>query len=120
MDGSEAPAADAAIDRISAALDAGAPCPPFAHLLLHADDRGWYVPQDFAAPIRGDAAGEFAESLWTVGSVPRLVEELNAVAAALGVPEGVDFDDAAVMAEVDAALQDAAEAPAWLAQPVAV
>ncbi|MGG7564758.1 hypothetical protein ACQ5SO_01175 [Rhodovulum sp. DZ06] len=78
------------------------------------------MPQDFPAPIRGDSAGDFAESLWTVGSVPRLAEELDAVAAALGLPEGADFDDAAVMAEVDAALQGAAEAPAWLAQPVAV
>lgn len=109
---------DALSAAVHAALTDGGACPPFAHLMQHSDAQGWYVPQDFEAPVPPLESGEFAADMWWIGSAPRLAAEVAELAAALGVPQDMECLDAPLLAALDAA-EAPADAPLWQAQPVA-
>jgi hypothetical protein len=49
---------------------------PYGHLMLHADNEGFYVPQDFADPIE-----------YEIGSSHRLLAECDRLAALLQIPD---------------------------------
>jgi hypothetical protein len=68
---------------------------PFAHLIDHADDGGYYVPVDFPEPLlAGDGL---------LGSSHQLLAECDALAAALGIPGDLDPDADALWAALDGA-----------------
>lgn len=58
---------------------------PYDHLMLHADNEGFYVPQDFPDPIGVE-----------LGSSQLLATECDRLAALVEVPESLDPDDEAV------------------------
>jgi hypothetical protein len=64
---------------------------PFDHLLYHSDADGFYVPIDFPRVIVR-AMGESAEDL-VIGSSVALARECRRIAAWLGIPDGLGFDD---------------------------
>ena len=64
--------------------------PPFAHLLLHSDAEGFYLPRplpvvlfDMASPQRGGIGG-------MVGSAQQLLKECHELAALMALPEDID------------------------------
>lgn len=61
--------------------------PPFAHLTLHSDAQGFYVPVDFARPLIPMPFPPGTEALWPLGSVQRLATELDRLAEALDLPK---------------------------------
>ncbi|WP_143686883.1 hypothetical protein [Streptomyces sp. TLI_171] len=73
------------------------PAGPFDHLIQHSDCEGYYVPVDFG-PVLVD------EELTggCLGSSVRLLAELRALAAVLGLPPGLDPDSE----EVTGVLED--------------
>ncbi len=73
---------------------------PFQHLIVHSDAEGFYVPVEFDAVIITEASQEIEGGI--VGSTHALLRECREVAAALDVPEGLAFDDEAVLDAVDA------------------
>ncbi|WP_127902680.1 hypothetical protein [Solirhodobacter olei] len=88
--------------------------PPFAHLTVHSDSEGAYVPADFALPLVPVKMPKGTESYWPLGSAPRLAAELARIAEALGIPDGLTHEDPA--------LADLAPRAGslWQAQPLAV
>jgi hypothetical protein len=94
------------------------PLPPFAHLTLHSDAQGFYVPVDFATPLIPLPFPKGTEHLWPLGSVPRLAAELDRLAQALDLPDPLPDPDAVL----ETWLEDPPAEPAralWQAQPVA-
>jgi len=67
---------------------------PFAHLIEHSEIGGYYVPVDFPHPLPG-ADGE------RLGSSRELLSELDALGAALGLPDDVDPDADALWEGLD-------------------
>lgn len=61
----------------------------YFHLFMHSDTEGFYLPQDFEHVLYcgEEIPGSF------VGSCPRLLNELNQLAAGLEIPDGMDCDD---------------------------
>jgi hypothetical protein len=58
----------------------------FDHLIVHSDAEGFYLPQDFPQVLFSDDSKLPGGML---GSVPRLLAELERVAAVLGIPESL-------------------------------
>jgi hypothetical protein len=94
------------------------PLPPFAHLVLHSDADGFYVPVDFVQPLIPLPAPAGTELLWPLGSVQRLAAELEVLARALGLPD--------TLPDPDTLLETWLESPSpgpitalWQAQPIA-
>ncbi len=94
------------------------PLPPFAHLSLHSDAMGFYVPVDFAEPLIPMPPPSGTDDLWPLGSVQRLSAELDRLARALDLPE--------VPPDPDDVLETWFESPPprpatalWHAQPIA-
>jgi hypothetical protein len=58
----------------------------FDHLIVHSDAEGFYLPQDFPRVVFADDKKLPGGML---GSVPRLLAELERLAETLGVPEGL-------------------------------
>jgi len=58
----------------------------FDHLIVHSDAEGFYLPQNFDQVLFADDKKLPGGML---GSVPRLLAELERLAAALGIPEGL-------------------------------
>lgn len=92
--------------------------PPFAHLTLHSDAGGFYVPVDFVQPLVPVPFPPGSETLWPLGSVQRLTAELERLRLALALPE--------VLPDPDEILETWFESPApgpvsalWQAQPIA-
>lgn len=92
--------------------------PPFAHLSLHSDAEGFYVPVDFAQPLIPMPFPPGTETLWPLGSVQRLAAELSILGQALGLPD--------TLPDPDDVLETWLEAPPsgpgiaiWQAQPIA-
>jgi hypothetical protein len=91
--------------------------PPFAHLSLHSDAEGFYVPTDFAYPLIPMPFPPGTESLWPLGSVQRLAAELDSLGRALQLPD--------VLPDPDDVLETWLDAPPghvtalWQAQPIA-
>ncbi len=92
--------------------------PPFAHLILHSDAEGFYVPVDFLRPLIPMPFPPGTESLWPLGSVQRLAAELDQLAEALDLPEPhPDRDEV-----LESWLEGPAPGPIsalWQAQPIA-
>jgi hypothetical protein len=57
----------------------------FDHLILHGDAEGYYLPMDFNHVLFSPEELEIPGGM--VGSVPRLLAELDRIAEALGIPE---------------------------------
>lgn len=98
------------------------PLPPFAHLMLHSDAQGFYVPVDFAQPLIPLPYPPGTEPLWPLGSVQRLAAELEPLARALHLPDALP--DA--LPDPDELLETWLEGPPpgpvtapWQAQPIA-
>jgi hypothetical protein len=85
----------------------------FAHLMLHSDAEGFYLPQDFPDVFIPHSRAKIAGEM--VGSAPRLLDECRRLAAALAIPDGLDpWGD-----EVTEALaQPAPAAQGWRRYPV--
>lgn len=103
---------------LGAKKEAKPPLPPFAHLSLHSDAEGFYVPVDFAQPLIPMPFPPGTESLWPLGSVQRLAAELDILGRALDLPE--------VLPDPDDVLETWLETPPpgpvtalWQAQPIA-
>ncbi len=77
----------------------------FRHLIDHSDCEGYYVPQDFRAPLCSD---ELPGGI--VGSVQRLHEECTELARAIGIPEDLDPESDEVML---AASEASAQGTGW-------
>lgn len=92
--------------------------PPFAHLVLHSDAEGFYVPVDFAQPLIPLPFPPGTESLWPLGSVQRLAAELDALARTLQLP--LDFPDPDEVLETWLEPTPSDQVTAlWQAQPIA-
>ena len=116
--GEDTPDGEALGEAVHAALTGGGALPPFAHLMQHSDAAGWYVPQDFEAPVPPLEDGDFAEDMGWIGSAPRLAAEVAALAAALEIPQDMAPYDERLLAALDAGAPPDG-APLWQAQPVA-
>jgi hypothetical protein len=88
--------------------------PPFAHLTVHSDREGLYIPADFPLPLVPIQMPKGTENFWPLGSVQRLQRELAEIAKALDIPDDLMPDDPALAKPADPA------GPLWKAQPFAV
>lgn len=61
--------------------------PPFAHLTVHGDADGLYVPIDFRSVVK---ALDFNETGATIGSAHQLLAECCELAAWIGMPDDLD------------------------------
>ncbi|HEX8722163.1 MAG TPA: hypothetical protein VF736_16225, partial [Pyrinomonadaceae bacterium] len=73
---------------------------PFQHLIVHGDAEGYYLPVEFEDVLIPDASLEIAGGM--IGSSQALLGECRELAAALEIPEGLTFDDEAVLDAADA------------------
>ncbi len=94
------------------------PLPPFAHLSLHSDAEGFYVPVDFAQPLIPMPFPPGTEMLWPLGSVQRLAAELDVLGRALGLPETLPDPDDVLETWLETPPPDPVTA-LWQAQPIA-
>lgn len=92
--------------------------PPFAHLLLHSDAEGFYVPVDFEQPLIPMPFPRGTETLWPLGSVQRLKAELDALGDALELPEELPDPDHVLEVWLEPSPDIPVEA-LWQAQPIA-
>jgi hypothetical protein len=92
--------------------------PPFAHLALHSDAAGFYVPVDFARPLIPMPFPPGTESLWPLGSVQRLAAELDTLAQALQLPLDLPDPDEVLETWLEPSPSDQVTA-LWQAQPIA-
>lgn len=92
--------------------------PPFAHLGLHDDTGGFYVPVDFVHPLFPEGFKGDVIDVWPVGSVPRLAQEIAALKTHLGVPDDLVADSTELVDLLLRGLQNSGGA-LWEAQPVA-
>lgn len=92
--------------------------PPFAHLMLHSDAEGFYVPVDFRRPLIPMPFPPGTESLWPLGSVQRLAAELDRLAEALDLPEPHPDPDEVLERWLEGPPPGPIAAP-WQAQPIA-
>lgn len=92
--------------------------PAFAHLLLHSDADGFYVPVDFSQPMIPIPFPRGTDTLWPLGSVQRLAADLDTLGLALHLPDArPDPDDV-----IETWLETPPPRPAtalWQAQPIA-
>jgi hypothetical protein len=63
----------------------------FDHLILHSDAEGFYAPVDFPQVIFSSGAHKLVGDM--LGSAVRLRDECTRLAAALGLPPGLDAED---------------------------
>jgi hypothetical protein len=63
----------------------------FDHLILHSDAEGFYAPVDFPQVIFSSGTNKLVGDM--LGSAVRLREECTRLAAALGLPPGLDAED---------------------------
>lgn len=91
--------------------------PPFAHLILHSDAEGHYVPADFVRPLIPLPYPRGTEKLWPVGSVQRLAAELERLAHALKLPDAPPDPDDLLETWLEGS-PPPVTAP-WQAQPIA-
>jgi hypothetical protein len=92
--------------------------PPFAHLVVHSDAQGFYVPTEFDHPIIPAAMDEATAHLWPLGSVQRLSAELETLAQSLGLPAEPPEPDDVIEKYLEAAPVASGLLP-WQAQPIA-
>jgi len=92
--------------------------PPFAHLVLHSDTAGYYIPLDFPDPIMPNKLDGETDDIWPVGSVQRLQAELMELAQVLELPDDMSKDDDK-LAELLDEQGPVSEGPLWRAQPIA-
>lgn len=71
----------------------------FDHLLVHSDAEGFYLPQDFPNVLFAD---DNAVPGGMLGSVPRLLAELDRLAAVLGIPDDLHSQSEALWEAADA------------------
>lgn len=90
------------------------PPPPFAHLVVHSDSEGLYIPADFPLPLVPIQMPKGTETFWPLGSAKRLKKELAEIEKALGIPDDLMPGDPALARPADPA------GPLWNAQPFAV
>jgi hypothetical protein len=60
--------------------------PPFAHLVMHSDAGGFYVPIGFDKSLFPAVMPDDTEPLWPLGPVQQLAEDLEQLARALKLP----------------------------------
>ncbi|AZL59002.1 hypothetical protein EI545_09225 [Tabrizicola piscis] len=94
------------------------PLPPFAHLVLHSDADGFYVPVDFVQPLIPLPAPRGTELLWPLGSVQRLSAELDVLGRALALPDPLPDPDTLLETWLEGPAPGPITAP-WQAQPIA-
>jgi hypothetical protein len=70
----------------------------FDHLLVHSDAEGFYLPQDFPNVLFAD---DEAVPGGMLGSVPRLLSELERLAAALAIPDDLHVQSEALWEAAD-------------------
>jgi len=93
---------------------------PFAHLSLHPDGTGYYVPTPFATPICPSPLPPETEDIWPLGSVQKLQEELAILAEALEVPPLLHSESDEVLEFLDEPNDGRiTDGPLWQAQPIA-
>jgi hypothetical protein len=92
--------------------DTAPPTLPFAHLVVHGDANGFYVPQDFPVPFSPAGPEAETEYLWPVGSVQRLRDELVQLASALAIPIELSSSDDQLMELLDGGEANE-NAPLW-------
>lgn len=92
--------------------------PPFAHLVLHSDTAGYYIPLAFPDPVMPNKLDGETDDIWPVGSVPQLQAELLELAQVLGLPDDMSKDDDE-LAELLDAQSPVVEGALWRAQPIA-
>ena len=80
----------------------------FDHLIIHSDAEGYYLPIDFPDVLFPPAHLEIAGGM--VGSVPRLLQEIERLARRLEIPVGVETDTDELSDLLRAPL---AEGPLW-------
>ncbi|MFQ3568511.1 MAG: hypothetical protein SNJ59_16100 [Aggregatilineales bacterium] len=72
-------------------------CPmAYEHLIVHSEDRGYYLPQRFPQVLLTRASAGIAGTM--IGSAPVLLDECRQVLGALGVPPELARDDERVRA----------------------
>jgi hypothetical protein len=64
--------------------------PPFEHLILHSDAEGFYLPRQMESVVFDNAQPQRSGLGAMVGSSVALLDECRNLAAALGIPEGID------------------------------
>jgi hypothetical protein len=66
-----------------------------SHLIVHSDEKGWYVPIDFRYPLYGNDTDKVPGGI--LGSSVRLLDELRSIAPSLRITldRGGGLDDAA-------------------------
>lgn len=72
--------------------------PPFAHLIVHGDADGVYVPVDFKRVVK---ALDFNETGATIGSAHQLLAECRELAAWIGMPDDLDPEDDTLLDLID-------------------
>lgn len=72
----------------------------FDHLIVHSDAEGFYLPLDFPKVILDADDKQLPGGM--LGSVPRLMEELDRLSAALGVPDHLHEQSEELWAAADA------------------
>ncbi|MBT0959256.1 hypothetical protein IV417_17850 [Alphaproteobacteria bacterium KMM 3653] len=116
LDGRETPMADAVMAEIWNLMEAGGgEAVPFAHLLLHSDSEGFYLPQDFDPPFF-PVDPEGGEREISVGSAARLAMEVAALGGLLEIPDEMTVESEALM---EALAAPRADGSLWQAQPIA-
>ena len=92
--------------------------PPFMHLVMHSDAEGYYLPVDFPIPLLLERFLDSEESIWPLGSVQRLQDEIRILKDHLEIPDDLRLDDR-VLTEFVENQSFNALGPLWQAQPIA-
>ena len=92
--------------------------PPFIHLVAHSDAEGFYVPIEFPIPVSPETIEDETASIWPLGSVQGLHEELRRLAEVLEIPHDLQSDDPLVETLLEDGGKPDAEAP-WQRQLIA-
>ncbi|HLU09248.1 MAG TPA: hypothetical protein VK003_06245 [Oceanobacillus sp.] len=71
----------------------------YEHLILHSDDRGYYLPMRFSQVIFASPTLNVAGSM--IGSAQVLIDECRQLLGALGVPPMLDYESDAVREAVN-------------------
>lgn len=91
---------------------------PFMHLIVHSDAEGYYVPIDFPVPVAPEKMREETASIWPVGSVQRLADEVDTICSALEIPPDLTSDSLGLEQAMERETPVTDDA-LWQAQPIA-
>jgi hypothetical protein len=91
---------------------------PFLHLVCHSDAEGFYVPVDFPVPITPKVIRDETASIWPLGSVQQLNQELDVLIHTLEIPIGMNSQSDELFDAIESKERSKNDS-LWHAQPIA-